>query len=286
MKTDGVIRSIDERKRLLDESRSGDFFRNVRDGAKTVMSAVCELVYPRRCPVCDRPVKPAGSLICPECETMLVRVQEPVCRRCGKPLSPGRAHFCRDCSTVPHMYDRGYAVFTYRSAAGSIFRFKYRGRREYGTYFGRCMAEKLFEISGKGRGEDWRSAAEFYPGETAEMPDLLIPVPVSARRLEKRGYNQAAVLAGEISRITGVPVRNDILRRVSDTRPMKNMAPSERQNNLKRAFQAFGNDVELNSIMLIDDIYTTGTTADACAAVLYRQGARKVSFLALAIGEE
>jgi predicted amidophosphoribosyltransferase len=65
---------------------------------------------------------------------------------------------------------------------------------------------------------------------------------------------------------------------------MKNMTPAERQNNLKKAFQAFGNDVELNSIMLIDDIYTTGATMDACAQALYRQGACRVCFITLAAG--
>ena len=282
MGRDGTV----DRKRRACDSKSEGTFRNLKNGAKEIMSAVCDLVYPRRCPVCDRPVKPAGSLICPDCEKMLVRVQEPVCRRCGKPLSSGRAHFCRDCRTVPHIYDRGSAVFTYRSAAGSIFRFKYGGRREYGAYYGRCMAEKLLEMTGCGHREAGRAAAAAFSGEETDLPDLLVPVPISARRMEKRGYNQAAVLAGEISRITGIPVRNDVLCRISDTQPMKNMAPSERQNNLKRAFQAFGNDVELNSIMLIDDIYTTGATMDACAYALYRQGARRVCFITLAAGED
>ena len=115
--------------------------------------------------------------------------------------------------------------------------------------------------------------------------DMLVPVPVSPGRLRQRGYNQALILAQEVSRRTGIPVREDVLYRVSDTRPMKNMGPEERQNNLKKAFQCHGNDVELNSIMLIDDIYTTGATVDACARALYRQGARRVCFLTLAIGD-
>ena len=237
--------------------------------AANVLRAAGELVYPRRCPVCDRPVKPAGALICPECEKLLRRVEEPVCRRCGKQLRSSFMHFCSDCSSHPHIYERGCAVFTYHSAAGGIFRLKYKGRQEYGGYYGRCMAEKL---------------EKFAAGSA--RPDFLIPVPVSADRLEKRGYNQALILAREISRLTGIPVREDILRRVTDTLPMKNMAPAERQNNLKRAFQAFGNDVSLNSIMLIDDIYTTGATIDACAHALYERGADRVCFMTLAIGED
>lgn len=229
-----------------------------------------DLVFPRRCPVCDRPVRPFGALICRTCEGMLQRVQAPVCRRCGKQLHSAAENLCRDCRVLSHVFERGNTVFTYHSAAGGIFRFKYKGRQEYGTYYGRCMARKLLESTDGGAGR----------------PDFLVPVPVSARRLKKRGYNQALVLAREISRQTGIPVREDVLRRVTDTLPMKNMTPAERQNNLKKAFQAFGNDVELNSIMLIDDIYTTGATMDACAHALYRQGARRVCFITLAAGED
>jgi ComF family protein len=196
------------------------------------------------------------------------KVQMPVCRRCGKQLRSESSDLCRDCRTLPHVFERGETVFTYHSAAGGIFRFKYRGRQEYGAYYGKCMADKLVCSMNISR----------------RMPDYLVPVPVSAHRLAARGYNQAFVLAREISRRTGIPVRDDVLRRVADTLPMKNMTPAERQNNLKKAFQAFGNDVELNSIMLIDDIYTTGATIDACAHALYRQGARRVCFITLAAG--
>ena len=89
-----------------------------------------------------------------------------------------------------------------------------------------------------------------------------------------------------MARYTKIPVRTDVLRRVEDTLPMKNMDVSARQNNLKKAFHASGNDVELNSIMLIDDIYTTGATIDACALALYRKGARRVCFMTLAVGED
>ena len=226
-----------------------------------------ELVFPRRCPVCDRPVQPFGALICPPCEGVLQRVQAPVCSRCGKQLGSGSPGLCRDCRRLSHVFERGCTVFTYHSAAGGIFRFKYKGRQEYGAYYGRCMAHRLCENGG-----------------VLGKPDMLVPVPVSAQRLRRRGYNQALILAKEISRLTAIPVCEKVLRRVTDTLPMKNMTPAERQNNLKKAFQAFGNDVELNSIMLIDDIYTTGATMDACAHALYRQGARRVCFITLAAG--
>lgn len=250
---------------------------------REAVRSAADLVFPRRCPVCDRPVRPFGALICPECVLMIERVEEPVCHRCGKPLHPDSGillsgesgGLCRDCRKQAHIFERGCAVFTYHSAAGGIFRFKYGGRQEYGAWYGKCMAQRLLDLTAEGRG---RAA---FP-----IPDMLVPVPLSRRRLEKRGYNQAMILAGEISGYTGIPVREDVLRRVAETPPLKKMSFSERQNNLKKAFQAFGNDVKLKTIMLIDDIYTTGATMDACADALYRQGARSVCFMALATGAD
>lgn len=273
--------------RVRGEKDPEAFREQAQSFSARVRETALNLVFPRRCPVCDRPVRPSGALICPDCEKMLVRVQAPVCRRCGKPLRSAAQQLCRDCSASPrtiphaspraaaHIYERGCAVFTYHSAAGGIFRFKYGGRQEYGAYYGQCMARKLKE----------ETQAHF------PVPDCLVPVPLSPHRLEKRGYNQALILAQEMSRRTGIPVRTDLLVRVAETRPMKNMGAGERQNNLKKAFKAYGNDVELNStmlksFMLIDDIYTTGATIDACAHALYGLGAGRVFFMALAIGED
>ncbi|MDO5131468.1 MAG: ComF family protein [Eubacteriales bacterium] len=309
--------------------------RRIPHMAVQAARAAQELVFPRRCPVCDRPVQPFGALICRGCEETLVKVRAPVCRRCGKPLGHGDGDLCRDCCRCDHVFDRGCAVYTYHSAAGGIFRFKYGGRREYAAWYGKCMAEKLLDFTGgnpvreglreygfsamseprergghaweeprgrgvhvweepRGRGGHvWEEPRDYgSPGRPGPRrrggvpwPDMLVPVPLSRERLEKRGYNQARLLAEEISRRTGIPVRADVLRRVENTLPMKNMSFSERQNNLKKAFQVSGNDVELNSIMLIDDIYTTGATMDACAHALFRQGAGAVCFLVLAAGE-
>ena len=167
--------------------------------------------------------------------------------------------------------DRGAATFRYRSISGSLYRFKYEGRREYADYYGVEMARTL---------EDFLAQAG-----SSHIPDLLVPVPCSAQRLRKRGYNQAAVLAQKLSERSQIPVAESALERSRDTQAMRIMSASERQNNLKKAFHAYGNSVRLKSIMLIDDIYTTGATIDACAGALLEAGAKEVSFLTLAIGE-
>lgn len=229
-----------------------------------------DLLFPRRCPVCDRPVKPYGALICRECASVPRPVGENACFKCGKPVKP-EEEYCSDCRQKKHMYYRGKAVFRYRSISGSLYRFKYEGRREYADYYGREMEpvlERFLEETG-----------------SAHRPGILVPVPCSPQRMRKRGYNQAAVLARKLAERSGIPVSDKALERSVDTLALRSMSAAERQNNLKKAFHAYGNSVRLKSIMLIDDIYTTGATIDACAGALLEAGAKEVSFLTLAIGE-
>ena len=179
--------------------------------------------------------------------------------------------YCADCAARKQLYYRGMAVYRYRSVSGSLYRFKYDGRREYADFYGEGMAR----------------AMDRFLRETGprHAPELLIPVPCSAKRIRKRGYNQAALLARRLSGKTGIPAPEGLLIRSRDTRAMRGMTAAERQINLKRTFHVYGNGVRLKSIMLIDDIYTTGATIDACAGALLEAGAEEVSFLTLAIGE-
>ncbi len=231
---------------------------------------VLDLLFPRRCPVCDRPVKPYGALICGECAQVPVPVGDSVCMKCGKPVE-AEEEYCPDCAARKHLYYRGMAVYRYRSVSGSLYRFKYDGRREYADFYGEGMARTMD-----------RFLRETGP---RHAPELFIPVPCSAQRMRKRGYNQAALLARSLSEKTGIPASEGLLIRSRDTRAMRGMTAAERQINLKRTFHVYGNGVRLKSIMLIDDIYTTGATIDACAGALLEAGAEEVSFLTLAIGE-
>jgi len=115
-------------------------------------------------------------------------------------------------------------------------------------------------------------------------PQALVPVPLHKKKKRKRGYNQAQVLAEELSRIWQLPVLDDLVVRVKNTRPMKEIEGTERQNNLKKAFKLGKNDVKLNTIIIIDDIYTTGSTVDAVAKVCREGGIDNVYVLSVSIG--
>lgn len=225
-----------------------------------------DLLFPKRCPVCDGIVKIGKGYICEECTKNLRFVGEPLCMKCGKPLEE-EAEYCADCRRREHPYRQGAAVFEYGSIAASVYRFKYKGRQEYAEFFGRCMAESL-----RAEWARWK-------------PEALLPVPIHSSRKRKRGYNQAELLAEVVSEQTGIPVRKDLLVRDKKTIPQKELDGSGRQNNLKKAFKIIKNDVKLNTIVIIDDIYTTGSTVDAITRELHKAGVPNVYYAALAIGK-
>ena len=112
----------------------------------------------------------------------------------------------------------------------------------------------------------------------------MVPVPLHRRKLKKRGYNQAELIARELANYWGIPVITNLVIRCKNTRPMKEVVGTDRQNNLKKAFKLGTNDVKLNTIIIIDDIYTTGSTIDAVSKVCLEAGIKKVYFLTVSIG--
>lgn len=224
------------------------------------------LLFPRRCPVCDKPVKPWNALICRECAPTLRYEKPPRCMKCGRHIGESEKEYCSDCASHSHLYDRGRALFSYRDVSASLARFKYHDRQEYAAFYAACAVKYLGDFIA-----DCRA-------------DALVPVPLHKSKFRKRGYNQAEVLAKEISALTGIPVCADWIGRVEKTVPMKDLPASERQNNLKRAFKILHNDVKLKTLIIVDDIYTTGSTIDAVSRELRNAGAERIYFITLAIG--
>ena len=185
---------------------------------------ILQLLFPRRCPVCDGIVVPFGEKICSRCLPKLKLLTPPWCMKCGKKLQED-GELCSDCRRKTHRYIRGRALYEYRSAASVIYRLKYGGRREYADFLGEEMAHYLGSFIGECR------------------PDALVPVPLHRKRRNVRGYNQEELLAKAIGGHLGVPVLTDLLVRTRNTAPLKYQNPSERQNNLKKAFNIAQNDV-------------------------------------------
>ena len=231
-----------------------------------LLSAAADIIYPRICPVCGRIVSKRGRDICPQCERKLSYVGNDHCMRCGKPVDED-AEFCGDCMGTQHIYDEGRAALVYDTyMSKSIYRFKYAGKQEFARFYGQVICDRL------GRKiKSWNV-------------DAIIPVPVHAGRLKKRGYNQAELIARQMSKRLGIPVRSDVVTRKKVTQAQKKLSARERQNNLKKAFKVTGNVVKLESVLVVDDIYTTGATVDAMAGCLKGAGIRRVYFTSLCIG--
>ena len=212
-----------------------------------VFPRLFDLIYPRRCPVCDDIVG-GRALICEPCRLRLHPVGEPLCKKCGKPLSTAEAEYCPDCGRKKHLYVRGRAALEYDSVMReSIGRFKYKNRREYGDFY----VQELLRACGEAV-RSWN-------------PDLLIPIPLHKSRRRKRGFNQAELIARGLGKELGIPVSADSLLRTKKTSPQKELNDQERKSNLKNAFQLAKDNVKFKKILLIDDIYTTGSTIDAAA---------------------
>ncbi len=239
----------------------------IKEKLNWVHELLLDLIYPRRCPVCDNVLPFRGGLICKACAGELETVSEPSCRKCGRRLFSETAEYCRDCLSVSHTFDRCISAFIYNDAMQrSIFRFKYGNRKEYAHFFVQSMAR----IGGR--------------EIKALRPEALIPVPLHKKRLFERGFNQAELLAKGLSKELGIPVITGLLERRKNTAPQKMLSREARRKNLKKAFQLSSCDVKLKRVIVIDDIYTTGSTLDEIAFLLKGAGVQEVYGFTLCSG--
>lgn len=253
---------------------------------------VYDLIFPPRCIICDQITEPEEGRIHIACYKKLYPVSGPVCLVCGRPVFSDKYEYCYDCSkkrqqlshqdnpdksqtvsvmprnnpNLPMMC--GKALFLYQGdIKQTMYRFKYGNKREYAVFFAEYACSKY----GK-----WIAQQGI---------EAIVPVPMYRRKQKGRGYNQAEVFAKELGVRTGLPVCRNIIRRVRDTVPQKELNDQMRKKNLENAFQIVQNVVEYRYILLVDDIYTTGSTAEVIAQTLQDAGVRKVFLLNICIGK-
>lgn len=231
------------------------------------------LLYPARCPVCFEIVQPKGHLICNMCKNKVQYIKEPRCKKCSKPVEQEEQEYCTDCSQRVYHFVQGYSLWVYDDIMKqSIAAFKYRNKREYANYY---LTELL---------------AHYGMQVKRLAPDAIVPIPIHWSKHMERGYNQADILAKGIGRALDIPVLSHLLIRDKRTLPQKKLTDKERLQNLREAFH-YNKVVEkkskchLRRILLIDDIYTTGSTIEACSHMLINQGIEEIYFITLCIGK-
>lgn len=243
--------------------------RNVISPTAVVRGARAALnfVLPPRCLSCRGRVEDQGTL-CAECWKGLTLLEEPCCSCCGYPFPyrmPAES-LCPSCIRQLPAFDRARAVFRYDDASrGLILAFKHsdeiHGAPVYGQWLARAGAALLADA------------------------DLIAPVPLHPRRLVRRRYNQAGLLAQAAARRVGKPVAVDLLSRRRHTVSQAQKSPSARRRNVQGAFavrQRWKDRVQGKRVVLVDDVLTTGATVEECARVLCRAGAGAVDVLTLA----
>jgi ComF family protein len=246
---------------------------NTRHLFTTFGREVLNFLLPVRCAGCDAFVPPQSlHRLCAQCLAGLERLSEPLCRSCGIPLAAGSRDIpvCVRCTQVTPRFDKARALFGYRASydsqpnvlASVIRRHKYGPQQALGA----VLAELL-------------DGALPVDGDY----DLVMPVPLHPSRLIRRGFNQSALLAAAVSRKLRRRLDIESLIRVIATVPQTAQDLDSRRRNVHKAFAVrYPHRVADLKVLLIDDVMTTGATANECARVLRAAGARRVDVLTIA----
>lgn len=231
--------------------------RTFKDGLEVLSERLLDLLFPPRCVNCKR----ATGVLCANCLTKIQPVGAPMCERCGRAPYAGQNQ-CEDCYTHPLVITQIRSATWHEGAAReAIHALKYKRRRDTVQPLAKFLAGQLVEAR-------WQY-------------DLMTSVPLYASRQDERGYNQAELLAQETARLVHtsyVP----LLERTRATADQIGLNPAARRVNVYDAFRAIEPSLTNKSIVLIDDVCTTGATLDACAQALFAAGAHAVYGLAVA----
>lgn len=234
------------------------------------MKLLLDMLYPRRCIGCGDRSPESFRYICWDCWSDTSRIEAPFCDLCGDPVagSVDHAFICYACSSEKPAFDGARSAARYDGVVGDALRqLKY----EKALWLAPDLAELLHGCL----------KAE-YPGR---LFDLVVPVPLFHVRRRERGYNQSALLAGELGRRLGCRTDAGTLRRIRPTSTQTNLTAPQRLSNVRNAFQCRrGKRLAGKKVLLVDDVMTTGATVNACAKALKKGGAESVHVITAARG--
>ncbi len=230
-------------------------------------SSIKDLCFPPACLLCKKPLNRSSVFLCSACIGGISFCLPPYCSKCGLVFVSrnGESHLCSLCRREEYFFHKARALFVYsRHCSPLIHDLKYGGSTTGLKTLARLKAQK-------GAGLD------------LSPPSLILPVPLHPKRLRQRGFNQAMLLAKAFFPEEKNKVDPFILRRVKDTRPQTSLSGRERRQNLRGAFKVVKKEkVAGRSILLVDDVFTTGTTLNECARLLAAAGAKRVEVFTLA----
>jgi ComF family protein len=230
------------------------FIPYIKHGAQALLN----MLFPPRCLLCQAFIPAVGAL-CSDCWQHIDFTSYPSCAICSHPFEydMGEKTLCAVCIATPPPYRKAYSVFKYNEHSKKlIHRFKYNDQIHAAPHFAAWLA---------------RAAAD-----ALKEADMLVPVPLHRYRLWKRRYNQSALLANALGKITQVPVGLELLLRTKHTVPQAGLTNVQRQKNVQGVFKLNPryDSIKGKHIILIDDVMTTGATLIACSKILRKAGAQ------------
>ncbi len=237
---------------------------------KQYFSSIWDKLMPDNfsCIFCGNEVKDNIFAVCDKCYNGIKKTKK-ICKKCGSPIE-SKSDFCLFCKKYKRNFDFARAPLVYENeVANTIKNFKYNNQKWLAKYFAHFLKEEYY-----------KNKDEFT------NISYIIPVPLHIQKQKLRGYNQAELLARELSKLIDINVRLDILERIKNTNTQTNLSYIERQKNLENAFKVNNKkDIKNKNILIIDDVLTTGSTSDHCSKILKQNGARKVYVLTVATTE-
>ncbi len=244
----------------------------MRPSIHSICKAFSDLVFPKSCLICGaKLVDQRKILFCDSCRENVSFIKPPYCSKCGKPFlhAAGDNHLCSVCLKSTWHFSKAQGILIYQEPVTKVIHnFKYNRSTSCLSTFS-ALKNALPELD-----------------EISDF-DWIIPVPLHMKRLKQRGFNQAQVLASCFFPTEKHKINPHILERTSDTPLQTNLSGKDRRRNLRKAFSIRnGADIKRKKILLVDDVFTTGTTLNECAQTLRKAGAKDVQALTLARVED
>ncbi|MCI8806249.1 MAG: ComF family protein [Clostridiales bacterium] len=223
------------------------FLKSIKKSVYDIADSILKIIYPDKCIVCHKIISKSFDFgICEECIKDFCVFSEESCKK-------------------NFINDNGFSMFLYNDPIKKVIhKFKYKDC----GYYAKVMGIKM---------------GEFLLKRNLFSCDLIIPVPIHWRREQKRGFNQAEIMAKEISKTLGIPMYSDFLIRIKNTKPQFGLNKEGRIKNVEGAFEVIKPKKFLGKdVLIIDDIYTTGSTINECLKVIKNCGARNLYYFTLA----
>jgi len=241
---------------------------------KYIKEGFLNFVFPLNCKICKKPIQESkGYSICEDCFKTIELIEQPYCIKCGKPLVPtdffkqNREILCLDCKIKKYSFEFSRSTGIYDKVLKKcIHLFKYYGEKKLAKALGKLMVDYLLKN-----------------GEFENKLDLIIPVPLHKNDLKKRGFNQSVLLGKVVGDYFSIPVRESVLVKKKLTPFQVNLSKKERSKNILRAFSVEKpKEIKGKNILILDDVFTTGSTVEECAKELMKARAKNIFVLTLA----